>query len=342
MMKISYVAGILAVGLLTLAQSKSAQKTGNSMEPTGGGLLLVVSQGNNTVSIIEPGSGRSLAVIRTRGVRAHEVAVSPDGRFAYLPIYGNSGVGKPGTDGRTIEILDIKKREVTGSIDLGRSARPHCAKFGPDGLLYISAEVANAVDVIDPKQGKRVASVPTDQPESHMIAITRDGKRAYTSNVGPGTVSVLDLIARKVVKVIAVAKIDQRISLSADDRWVFTADQEKPRLAVIDTATNELSRWIDLPGIGYGTAVTPDGRWLLVALPSAAQVAVVDLAGMKVSRTIPVPSAPQEILVRPDHALAYVSCNVEGKVAALDLNKWDVVKLIDAAPGADGLGWAER
>src|ERR1700758_1091741 len=114
----SFGGGGLAGGVFVPARSKCAQKTGNSMEPTGGGLLLVVSQGNNTVSIIEPGSGRSLAVIRTRGVRAHEVAVSPDGRFAYLPIYGNSGVGKPGTDGRTIEILDIKKREVTGSIDL--------------------------------------------------------------------------------------------------------------------------------------------------------------------------------------------------------------------------------
>jgi DNA-binding beta-propeller fold protein YncE len=340
-MKICLVAWIL-VGFLSLVLAQSAGKMESSMGHAGGGLLVVVSQGNDTVSIIEPESGHSLAAIRTHGIRAHEVAVSPDGRFAYLPIYGNSGVGKPGTDGRTIEILDIEKRALTGSIELGRPTRPHCAKFAADGLLYVSAELANAVDVIDTKQGKRVASVPTDQPESHMIAITRDGKRAYTSNVGPGTVSVLDLVARKMVKVIPVAKIDQRISLSADDRWVFTADQEKPRLAVIDTTTNEVSRWVDLPGIGYGTAPTPDGRWLLVALPSVAQVAVVDLASMKVSRTIPVPSAPQEILVRPNHALAYVSCNTEGKIAALDLNKWNVAKLIDASPGADGLGWAER
>jgi YVTN family beta-propeller protein len=341
-MKISFVVWLLAAGSLALVLGPSAKKRESGMEHAAGGLLLVVSQGNNTVSIIEPESGRSLAMIRTHEVRAHEVAVSPDGRLAYLPIYGNSGVGKPGTDGRTIEILDIAKRALIGGIDLGRPARPHCAKFGPDGLLYISAEVAKAVDVIDTKQGKRVASVPTDQPESHMIAITRDGKRAYTSNVGAGTVSVLDLVARKVVKVISVAKVDQRISLSADDHWVFTADQERPRLAVIDTATNELSRWVDLPAIGYGTAATPDGRWLLVALPSAAQVAVVEVARMKVNRTITVPAAPQEILVRPDGAMAYVSCNVEGKVAALNLNKWDVVKLMDAGPGADGLGWAER
>jgi YVTN family beta-propeller protein len=334
----SFVIGLMFYSLVVLGQSKADKE--RVMDHRSQGLLLVVSQGNNSVSIIDPESGRSLAAVRTRDTRAHEVAVSPDGRLAYLPIYGDSGVGKPGSDGRTIEILDLQKRALTGGIDLGRPVRPHCAKFGPDGLLYVSAELDHAVDVIDPGTGKRIASVPTGQPESHMLVITRDGRRAYTSNVGAGTVSVLDLVGRKVIKVIPVARIDQRISISADDGLVFTADQEKPRLAVIDTARNEVSQWIDLPAIGYGSAPTPDGRWLLVALPAASQVAVVDLSNMKVMRALAVPAAPQEILVRPDGAVAYVSCSKAGQVAALDLNKWEVAKVIDAAPGADGLGWA--
>src|SRR5271166_5109252 len=41
----------------------------------------------------------SRKTISTTGVdiNGHEVVVSPDGRFGYVPIYGNSGVGKPGT-----------------------------------------------------------------------------------------------------------------------------------------------------------------------------------------------------------------------------------------------------
>ena len=50
-------------------------------------------------------------------------------------------------------------------------------------------------------------TIPTGQPESHMLAITKDGKRGYVANVGPGTVSVLDLEAKKVVTIIPVAKI---------------------------------------------------------------------------------------------------------------------------------------
>jgi len=41
------------------------------------------------------------------GVNGHEVMASKDGRFAYVPIYGNSGVGRPGTDGSTIDVIDL-------------------------------------------------------------------------------------------------------------------------------------------------------------------------------------------------------------------------------------------
>ena len=302
-------------------------------------LLLVANQGDKALSLIDPDAGREIARVPTKGIRAHEVAASSDGQFAYLPIYGDSGVGKPGTDGSTIEIVDLDKKNIVSTIDLGHGVRPHCAKFGPDGMLYVSAELDNAVDVFDVKQQKLVGSIPTGQAESHMFVISRDSHRAYTSNVGVGTVSVLDLLARKTIKVIPVAKIDQRISMSVDGRWVFTSDQDQPRLAVIDTGKNEVSQWITLPSIGYGTAPTPDGRWLLVTLQNASQVAVVDLSAMKVARTIDVPAHPVQVLMRPDRPLAYVSCSGAGKVAVIDLNSWQVVKLIDAGAGADGLAW---
>ena len=122
--------------------------------------------------------------------------------------------------------------------------------FGPDGRLYVTTELSNTITVIDPKTHKIVDRIPTDQPESHMVALSRDGKRAYTSNVHVGTVSVIDVKAKKVLAVIPVSSYAQRIALSVDDRWVFTADQTQPRLAVIDTGANEVKQWVALPGIG--------------------------------------------------------------------------------------------
>lgn len=306
--------------------------------------LLVANQGNATVSVIDPHSGSQIAVIeeQTPGVHGHEIVATPDGRTAFLPIYGSTGVGKPGIDGHEMLIIDVPSHKITGRIDFGHGVRPHEPIWdATHHLLYVTTELDNAVTLVDPRTQKIIGKVPTGQPESHMLVLSHDGKRGYTANVGPGTVSVLDMIGRKTIAVIPVSHEVQRISISNDDKYVFTSDQTKPQLAVIDTATNKIARWIALPGAGYGTAATPDGRWLLVCIPSTDEVAVVDLQAMKVARTIKVPPAPQEILIQPGSRIAYVSCNRSGKVAVIQLANWSVARTITAGPFADGLAWAK-
>jgi YVTN family beta-propeller protein len=306
--------------------------------------LLVVNQGDTSLSIVDPASAKQVAVIAegTPTMHGHEVTTSADGRTAYVPIYGNVGVGKPGLDGHEMLILDLPSRKVIGHIDFSHGVRPHQPVLDPaHNLLYVTTELDQTVTIIDPKTRKIVGSVPTGQPQSHMLVLSHDGRRGYTANVGPGTVSALDLINKKTIAVIPISGETQRISISNDDRWVFTSDQTRPRLAVIYTAANKVKSWVPLPGTGYGTAPTPDGRFLLVAVPPTNQVAVVDLTSMKVVRNIDVPSTPQEILIRPDGKVAYVSCNTSGKVAAIDLAQWKVQNLITAGKFADGLAWAK-
>jgi YVTN family beta-propeller protein len=313
----------------------------NGMAGESRGLLLVDNKGEKTLGIIDPESCRQIAVIEENGETGHEVVASPDGKRAYVPIYGNSGVGHPGTDGQLIRVIDLQSRKIVGTVDFGKGVRPHCAVMGPkNGLLYVTTELENSISIIDPQTLKIIGSVPTGQPESHMLTISSDGHRGYTANVGPGTVSVLDMDAKKVIKVIPISRTTQRIAISVDDRWVFTADQTKPQLAVIDTASNEVKQWIELPGTGYGTAPTPDGKWLVVAMSGINKVGVVDLSSMKLAKTFEVPKAPQEVLVRPDGEAAYISCDASRQVAVLDLKGWKIFKLIDAGRSADGLAWA--
>ncbi len=305
------------------------------------GLLLVANKTDRTLGIIDPVSGNQLAAVAEDGVTGHEVAASSDGKFAYVPIYGSGGVGGAGTDGQLLRVIDLTSHTVVATVDFGKGVRPHCPVIGPtDGLLYVTTELDESITVIDPKSMKVVKRIPTGQPESHMLAISSDGRRGYVSNVGPGTVSVLDLEQGKVLAIIPVSPKAQRVSISPDARRVFTADQTKPQLAVIDTASNQVKTWIELPGRAYGTAATPDGRWLLAALLSKNKVAVIDLTTLKVVQTLEVPKAPQEILVRPDGKVAYVSCDASAKVAELDLGNWRLTRLLNAGAGADGLAWA--
>ena len=303
--------------------------------------LLVDQKGDHSLAIVDPVAGKVIADVDEGGITGHEVAGSPDGKLAFVPIYGNSGVGKPGTDGTKIIVIDIAAHKVVGQIDFDHGVRPHCAVFGPkDGLLYVTTELNKAITVIDPKTLKILGSIPTGQPESHMFTISHDGLRGYTANVGPGTVSVLDIKARKTLAVIPVSGNTQRIAISNDDRWVFTADQTAPRMAVIDTASNKVSTWVKLDGTGYGSAPTNDGRWLLMAIPDKNAVDVIDLKTMTLARSVPVGNSPQEVLVRPDGKAAYVSCIGSNEVAEISLSTWKVTRTIATGKGTDGLGWA--
>lgn len=312
--------------------------------PNEKGTLVVVNQAEHKVLLVEPDLRRTFASIPV-GVNGHEAAVSPDARFIYVPIYGNSGVGKPGTDGATIDVIDVGERKVSGSIQVG-SVRPHRAEFGPDGLLYVTGEVSNTVKIVDPAKQQVIGEIPTGAPQSHMIVISPDGKRAYTSNVGSGNISVLDIPARRLITVIPVAKTIQRISMSPDGTRLFTHDQNAPRLAVIDIQDHKntdafyaVSRWIDLPCVAYASAPTPDGKWLLVACMANHQLLAIDMATLKIAKTFDLPESPSEILITPDGAVAFVSCVSAGKIAMLDLRKWQLQEPIVLTAGVDGLAW---
>jgi YVTN family beta-propeller protein len=303
--------------------------------------LLVAQKSLASLGIVDPSNGVVTASVAESGITGHEVAASPDGRRAYVPIYGNSGVGQPGTDGRTLVVIDLATEMVVGHMDFGHGVRPHCPVFGPkDGLLYVTTELDKTVSILDPATLKIIGTIPTGQPESHMLALSHDGRRGYTANVGPGTVSVLDMQARKLLKIIPVSSRTQRISVSMDDKWVFTADQTQPRIAIIDTATNAVAHWVPLEGTGYGSAPTPDGHWLLMAIPDKNAVAVIDLKTMTVARTVEVGKSPQEVLIRPDGKLAYVSCIGSHQVAEIDLRSWQTRRYFSTGLGTDGLAWA--
>jgi YVTN family beta-propeller protein len=307
------------------------------------GRLLIAQKGDASLGIADPAAGKVIASVPEGGFTGHEVIASPDGRLAYVPIYGNSGVGKPGTDGSKIVVIDVASRRVAGTVDFGRGVRPHDPLFGPkDGLLYVTTELDKSIALIDPKTLKIVGSIPTGQEQSHMLALSHDGRRGYTANVGPGTVSVLDIAARKVLTIIPVSANTQRISITPDDKWVFTADQAKAQLAVIDTAANKVTKWVALSGVGYGSTVTVDGRWVMVALPAANKVDVVDVKTMQVVRTLDTPRDPEEVLMRPDGKVAYVSCMASHTVAEVDLGTWKIVRTFEDGANSDGLAWAGR
>lgn len=329
---------VIAVTLILISALTISLKTRVVASPVSPqGLLFLANQFEHTALLIDLATRKTIFVVGV-DINGHEVVVSPDGRLGYVPIYGNSGVGKPGTDGSTIEVVDLQTGWTTDIINLPKPVRPHSAKFGPDGLLYVTAELANAVYALDVHTHKVAGEIPTGKPEAHMLVISPDGKRAYTANVASGTISVLDLVHRSLVTTIPVADKVQRLSLSPDGHHLYTHDQDKPRIAVIDTTTNTISGWIGIPTTVYSSAITPDGR-RLVANSATGKLLIVDLPTQELVQSLDIPQAVGAIAISTDGAYAFITCPQAGTIEVMNLRDNVLEKPLVLTKGVDGIAW---
>jgi DNA-binding beta-propeller fold protein YncE len=170
-----------------------------------------------------------------------------------------------------------------------------------------------------------------------MFVLSPDGKRAYTSNVGAGNVSVLDLQKRSSSPSFPSRKSSANLHLHRR-RFVFTHDQDAPRIAVIDTVSNKLARWIDLPAAVYSSTATSDGKLLLANAPSGKLFAI-DLSSEKVVGIYPIPEATGEIAVDAAGNYGYISIPQKGTIEVFNIRARKMDVPIVLTPGVDGLAW---
>src|SRR5687768_10974342 len=80
--------------------------------------LLVLNKSEATLAIVDPSSGKLIGRVPT-GDGPHEVAVSADGRLAFVTNYGSRAPGN------TLSVIDLPARKELRRVDLGTLRQPH-------------------------------------------------------------------------------------------------------------------------------------------------------------------------------------------------------------------------
>lgn len=304
------------------------------------GRLLVVCKGDRTLEVIDLETAVNLGSVVASGSTPHEVVATDDGRSAFLPVYSDAGVGSPGTDGRRVDVVDLSQLQRVDEIGLPFASRPHQASLLASGDLVVSTEIDESVTVIDRRSFRVIARIPTGQAESHTFAISADGRRLVTANVGPGSVSVIDIASRTLLGVVQIAERVNRICLDPSGGLAYTADQDSPRLAVIDTERIERVAWMELPSVGFGTAVTADGSLIVVALRAASEIAVIDRRSGALMHRVATPDHPQAIVLHPDGVRAYSACDDDDCVVEVDIRSGRLLRRMGTGRKPDGIAFA--
>jgi YVTN family beta-propeller protein len=325
-------AAVGAAVLLGCSGPSAAQADNAEAAAATGPVLLVGNKGEDSVSFVELSSGRELARVPT-GRMPHEIAISPDGRQAAVVAYG----------GTTVDLFDVASRTKLKTIDLTPNAGPHGIAWLTDGRLVVTTERSQSVAVVNPAAGKLIASLPTGQQGTHMVAVSADGARAFTANIPAGTVSVLDLKAGRKLRDIAVGGNPEGIALSRDGKVLWVADLKAPRVQAFDSASFEKLGEVATGATPIRVAASPDGRWVVTSNLGGGSLTVIDAAKRTRVRDVTV-SGEQEagqvtILFGADGKL-YAAETGRDTVAEVDLETGRVLRRIAVGKNGDGLAIA--
>jgi YVTN family beta-propeller protein len=274
------------------------------------------------------------------GHRPHEMALAKEGGLAFVSLYGTDFYYDSAEGGRAVAILDVARRRKIGEIDLGEYRRPHGIEVGHrSGRLFVTCDRPAALLVIDPQRRSVEAAIRLADAKAlpHMVAVSGDERLAYVANCGSGTVSVIDLVARKETSGITIGGVPMGMALTRDGKTLYATNRTANGVAVIDTANAKVKRIIEISGQPVRAAFTPDERLLLVTLIESGELAVIDLADMAVTRRLPIGQRVEGLLIDTDGRYGYASAQADNKVVKFSLHDWRPVLEIKTAERPDPL-----
>ncbi len=301
--------------------------------------LLVLEKSDEKLAIVDPGSLKIVGRVAS-GPAPHEVVASDDGKFAYISNYADQrGMQK------TLSVVDLAAQKAIAPVDLGALRAPHGLAFA-EGKVYFTAEANKVIGRYDPASNQVDWVLGTGQDVTHMVALSKDAKTIFTSNIGSDTICVIEPGGGRSgwkVTPIPVGKGPEGFDLSPDGREVWAANSGDGTVSVIDVAAKKVVATLDLKTKHTNRLkFTPDGKLVLISDDGGGELVVVDVATRKERKRLKVGQGPEGTLVQPDGAKAYVALSRDNAVAVIDLKTLEVTGKIVTGNGPDGLAWAER
>jgi len=308
--------------------------------PTGSHGLVLIDKRGAHVRFVDPSSYKELSNLEI-GDAPHDLAISPDHKTVYIPIYGDGVYGKNPHPGHTIAVIDLDTRQVTATIDVSPYIAPHGIQVDSRGKLYVSCDLSRKLLVIDPKTRAIEAAIDTEGT-GHWVAVLPDGSKAYVPNKNDKLfISVIDLKARKMTGRIPAPNGIQGIAESPDGKRVVASDLAEPTLLVIDTSSDSVIDRVVVQGMTRGSfkpRYTPDGSKILVCSIGQGQgqvniINTADLHGKQ--QVLEVGKNPMGFAFAPDGRTALVANDGDGTVTVIDLDQMKVVSSFKAGTGIE-------
>jgi YVTN family beta-propeller protein len=123
--------------------------------------------------------------------------------------------------------------------------------------------------------------------------LSPDGRELWVANAQAGTVSVIDVAAKKVAETLTVAfRSANRLKFTRDGKYAFISDLGGTDVIVMDAATRKEIKRINVGGGAAGIQMSADGARAFAAVGSRNGVAIIDVKTLEVSGFLPTGPGP--------------------------------------------------
>jgi len=312
-------------------------------------VLLATSKTDHTLSIVDPTSLKIITKIPV-GPNPHEIVVSTDGTTAYVSNPGNS-------DLHEINVVDLIHQKALPNIDTAPFLGPHGMAYLND-KLWFTAQGSKAVARYDVTTAKFDLAIGTGQEVTHLLYVTPNGKKFYTTNVDSGTVSIFENMPVQptvpptgvlpptakphmdwVQTLINVGKGAEGFDVSPDGKELWTATPEGV-LSIIDAENKKLATTIDTGVLGlHRLKFTPDGKLAVLVSVRTGDLLFYNTKTRKEIKRIKTGQGAAMLMDAIGNRL-FISCSPNDYIAIIDLKTMEVTGRLEVGGRPDGLEFA--
>ena len=329
---------------------------------TGGNArIYVADQAAAKVTVIDPATDSVLQTVDLQALgfsahaKPHHIAVEPDGSYWYVSLVGDNAVVKFDRDNH---VLGKATMETPGLLALDPTSD---RLYATRSMSAVNAP--SRIGVIDRKD-MSIEEVDVVVPRPHALAVTPDGKYAYVGSLGTNQIAVYDPAKDRVGVVnlpLDTTQVMVQFAVSPDGRTMAASAQFTGQLlglSLADPAKPALTHVVRVGDWPWHICFSPDGGEVWVPNQQSNDVNVVNTRTWTVTRTVSGPgfAQPHGIAYAPNGRvfvsnhntgktmdkggvmMAAGATDAPGHVVVIDATSGRVLKVIDTAPDAAGLG----
>ena len=196
----------------------------------------------------------------------------------------------------------------------------------------------------------------TGQDRTHMIYVSPDTKRIYTTNVSSGTVSILvDTLLQPgkmappdakpheewIQTIIPTARGSEGFDVSPDGHELWTASSEDGTISIIDLKAKKLVLKINANVRGANRLkFTPSGNQVFITSLQNGELTIYDAVSHAEIKKIKTGRGAAGILMDPIGSRAFIACSADNYIAVIDLKTLEIINHLDVGGMPDGLAWS--